>query len=102
MCSYGPSTADLRGKLFKNSKTEVFYYGGQSYTSGSKTTRGAGGNLGVGGQQEKRLFAPGVQANIAQVSQEIKEKKAERAEATGGLALLPGKKVVISDGGDIL
>lgn len=56
----------------------------------------------MGGQQEKRLFAPGVQANIAQVSQEIKEKKAERAEATGGLALLPGKKVVISDGGDIL
>lgn len=101
MYSYGPSSADLRGKLFKNSKTEVFYYGGQSYTSGSKT-RGSGGNLGVGGQQERRLFAPGVQANIAHVSQEIKEKKAERVEATGGLSLLPGKKVVISDGGDIL
>lgn len=56
----------------------------------------------MGGQQERRLFAPGVQANIAQVSQEIKERKAERAEATGGLTLIPGKKVITSDGGDIL
>lgn len=56
----------------------------------------------MGGQQERRLFAPGVRANIAQVSQEIKEKKVQRAGATGCLSLPPGKKVTTSDGGDIL
>ena len=35
MCRYGPSASagGLREKLFKGSKTEVFYYGGQSYSS---------------------------------------------------------------------
>ena len=96
---YGPSTANIRGRLFKDSKTDVFYYGGKSYTSGGggvSSGRGAGGE--EGGGQDKRLFARGARESLVEISQEV---AGRRSEGSAG-AVRPGKSVTISDGGNIL
>ena len=96
---YGPSTANIRGKLFKDSKTDIFYYGGKSYTSGGggvSSGRGAGGE--EGGGQDKRLFAQGARESLMEISQEVAGRRSERSAG----AVRPGKTVITSDGGAIL
>ena len=64
---------------------------------------GAGGGAGTGSSgQEKRLFAHGVQASVAKVSQEVKEMKTERERLSGGPSIPAGRKLVTSEGGDLL
>ena len=38
VCRYGPSRhqGNLKDKLFKSSKTELYYYGGKTFTADSK------------------------------------------------------------------
>ena len=96
---YGPCTANIHGKLFKHSKTELFYYGGKSYTSGGTTGSRGSRNSETGDHgQDQRLFAPGVQASVAEVSQEMRERRSEVTPPS----LRAGQRVTTAEGGDIL
>ena len=70
---YGPSASRLHDKLFSQSKTEVFYYGGQSFSAAGGGGGGGGGH-GVhppAGKGGVKLFAPGAKESVTKVTTEI-------------------------------
>eukprot|EP00731_Ephydatia_muelleri_P003820 Em0001g3820a len=67
---YGPSASKLHEKLFQKSKTELFFYGGQSF-SASVGGAGGGARSHSGEKTSVKLFAPGAKESVAMVTNEI-------------------------------
>ena len=67
---YGPSASKLHEKLFQKSKTELFFYGGQSF-SASVGGAGGGARSHSGEKTNVKLFAPGAKESVAMVTNEI-------------------------------
>lgn len=73
--SYGPSVnkGTLKQKLFQGSKTEVYYYGGQSYAAPSKSSSAHTHHK----TPSSRLFAPGAKLSADEVKRKQKLKEVE-------------------------
>lgn len=95
MTSYGPSSSKLHDKLFQKSKTEVIFYGGQSFTAPSAKRSPPGGNA---EREGGRMFVPGVSKAAAQVSKELKE----RRETSAVSSVQSGRGVVTVEGSELL
>ena len=55
---YGPSSGSLQEKLFKNSKTDIFFAGGKTFVaSGGRQRESEGGRLFVPGARESAVSA---------------------------------------------
>ena len=81
---YGPSSGSLQEKLFKNSKTDIFFAGGKTFVAS-----GGGQRQSEGG----RLFVPGARESAANAMQELQEQR-------GGVTSRRG--VVTQEGAEIL
>ncbi len=91
----------MRGKIFQQSKTEVYYYGGQSFSSGVATSsKGSSSGKGssLSSEMDRRLFAPGAKVRAAEISKELKE----RREATSVGSVQSGRGVVMQGGSELL
>ena len=80
-CRYSPNPTKgkLRERLFKDSKTDVYYYGGRTFTdpgrsssSMSSSARPASNERGV---PFERMFAPGAELTASRAIEELREKR---------------------------
>ena len=100
---YGPNPTKgkLRERLFKDSKTDVYYYGGKTFTdpgrssSASSSSRSAPNERGV---PFERMFVPGAQATASKVMEELRERR--EAAGLGGVSTRGG--VTTHQGSEIL
>ena len=93
---YGPST-NISDKLFKKSKTDVFYYGGQSFAAPTTSSRTSSSSKGEP-EMERRLFAPGARESAAKVSRELQE----RREINAANTVRSRRGVITQEGSEIL
>ena len=95
---YGPSTnrGSLKEKLFERSKTEFFYYGGQTYSvpPNSQSAR-KGGMARI--KESARLFAPGSKSSVTKVMTDLMIPT--NSTMSCGAPMLPGGATVTTCSG---
>ena len=69
LCRYGPSASKgkLKEKLFRNSKAEIYYYGGETFTA--PKSHSSRNDV----SKTSRLFAPGAESAANKVFTEKKQ-----------------------------
>lgn len=94
--SYGPNTnkGKLKERLFKDSKTDVYYYGGKTFTDPGKSSRSSNER----GSLPERMFAPGASVTASRAMEELRERR--EAAGLGGVSSKGG--VTTHEGSEIL
>lgn len=94
--SYGPNTSrgKLKERLFKDSKTDVYYYGGKTFTDPGKSSRSSNER----GSPPERMFAPGARATASRAMEELRERR--EVAGLGGVSSKGG--VTTHEGSEIL
>jgi hypothetical protein len=77
---YGPNPTKgkLRERLFKDSKTDVYYYGGRTFTDPGKSSSASsssGPAPNERGAPFERMFAPGAESTASRAIEELREKR---------------------------
>ena len=81
----------MRERLFKDSKTDVYYYGGRTFTdpgrssSSSSSSRSAPNERGA---PFERMFAPGAESTASRAIEELREKR--EVAGLGGVSMRGG------------
>lgn len=96
---YGPNPTKgkLRERLFKDSKTDVYYYGGKTFTDPGRSSSSASAPNERGAPFE-RMFAPGANATASKAMEELRERR--EAAGLGGVSTRGG--VTTHQGSEIL
>ena len=94
--SYGPNTSKgkLKERLFKDSKTDVYYYGGKTFTDPGKSSRSSNERE----RPPERMFAPGACVTASRAMEELRERR--EAAGLGGVSSKGG--VTTHEGSEIL
>ena len=100
--SYGPNPTKgkLRERLFKDSKTDVYYYGGKTFTDPGKSSSSSSSQLTSNerGAPFERMFAPGAHATATKAMEELRERR--EMAGLGGVSSKGG--VTTHQGSEIL
>ena len=88
------SKGKLKEKLFKDSRTDVYYYGGKTFTDPGRSSRSSNER----GAPLERMFAPGAQTTASRAVEELRE----RREAAGLVGVSSKGGITTHEGSEIL
>ena len=94
--SYGPNSnkGKLKERLFRDSKTDVYYYGGKTFTDPGKSSRSSNER----GAPLERMFVPGAHSTASKAMEELRERR--EAAGLGGVSSRGG--VTTHEGSEVL
>ena len=92
----------MREKLFKDSKTDVYYYGGKTFTDPGKASLSSSSSArpvpNERGAPFERMFVPGAELTASKAMEELRERR--EAAGLGGVSTRGG--VTTHEGSEIL
>lgn len=89
----------MREKLFKDSKTDVYYYGGKTFTDPGKSSSSSSRPVpNERGAPFERMFVPGAELTASKAMEELRERR--EAAGLGGVSTRGG--VTTHQGSEIL
>ena len=99
---YGPNPTKgkLRERLFKDSKTDVYYYGGKTFTDPGKSSSSSSSQSAPNERVPpfERMFVPGAHATASKAMEELRERR--EAAGLGGVSSKGG--ITTHQGSEIL
>ena len=99
---YGPNPTKgkLKERLFKDSKTDVYYYGGKTFTDPGKSSQSPTSRLAANERSipSERMFVPGARATASKAMEELRERR--ESAGIGGVSTRGG--VTTHQGSEIL
>ena len=99
---YGPNAnkGKLKQRLFKDSKTDVYYYGGKTFTDPGRSSSSSSSRSTTNerGAPSERMFVPGAHATASKAMEELRERR--EAAGLGGVSSMGG--VTTHEGSEIL